>query len=70
MLVKDVFRIYDTTQSNRLIIVPTTKPILGQMPSGGRFISVNVYDTEKISQIENEEVQKLYVRDNNIWLEL
>jgi hypothetical protein len=64
MLVKDIFKVVDVGEVSRIIVIPKTQPVLGQMPNEGRFISISISDREKMEQIADLEVEQLSVSNN------
>lgn len=63
MRVKDIFYVIDTSEVNRILVIPKTQPVLGQTPSSGHFISISIFDKDKIAQISELEVEQLSVHD-------
>lgn len=66
MLIKDIFRVIDTSQCTRICITPVSRPVLGQMPSAGRFVCIGLTDREKMAQVEDLEVEKLSIMNDMI----
>lgn len=63
MLIKDLFNVLDLSEVQRICILPKTQAVLGIRPSEGRFISINISDRDKISQVADVEVEQIYIRD-------
>jgi hypothetical protein len=70
MTINNLLSTLDTTRCTRLIVVPTTRDVLGQLPMAGRFISIGVTDWEKIDKIKDLTIDKLYVMGEQLTVEI
>ena len=48
MVVQQLFNIIDTHEVTHLIISPVNNSVLGVRPSSGRWVSVDIHDTNSI----------------------
>ena len=66
MIVQQLLNIINTYEVTHIIISPVNNPVLGVRPSSGRWVSVDIHDTNSIYEIANLEVISLGVMNDMI----
>lgn len=64
MLVKNIFNVIDRSEVSKVIVTPVYNAVLGVRPSPGRWVSIDVNDSEALASIGELEVEKLAVMND------
>jgi len=64
MVIGQILPIIDKDEVSNIMIEPTDKVILGAKP--GNFVSINIYDGNKLQQIADEEIKGISAYNNII----
>jgi len=64
MIVQQLLNIIDTHEVTHIVISPINNPVLGVRPSSGRWVSVDIHDTNSIYEIANLDIISLGVMNN------
>lgn len=70
MLIKDIFKVINTSEVSRVVIKPKCQPVLGVRPEIGKFVTISLSDYEKLAQVSDLEVYQLSVANNMLYIDV
>lgn len=70
MLIKDIFRVINTSEVSRVVIKPKYQSVLGVRPEIGKFVTISLSDYEKLAQVSDLEVYQLSVANNMLYIDV